>query len=78
MPRILKFREFIKILKKYDPRFEVLSDRGKGSHRMLYHPDVNGRAESFPVVYHGANKDLKPYVVKDVIERFRLPKNLFD
>ncbi|MCL4236526.1 MAG: hypothetical protein KJ042_18640 [Deltaproteobacteria bacterium] len=78
MPRVLKFRDLIRILKKHDPRFEVWSGRGKGSHRMLYHPDIGGRPESFPVVIHGANNDQKPNFVKDVIERFRLPKDLFD
>lgn len=47
------FQRCRKILKEHDSRFEFFVDRAKGSERMIYHPDVNGRPASHPVKYHG-------------------------
>lgn len=77
MGKIYKFREVARILKEHDSRFIIYENRGKGSERMIYHPDVNGRAESFPIKFHGNNDDLRPYVVPDIIKRFNLPRKLF-
>jgi hypothetical protein len=71
-----KFRELVKILRKYDPRFEFWENRAKGSERMIYHPDVNGRPESFPVKCHGENTELSVGVISAIIRRFDLPKGL--
>ena len=46
MAKTYSYRELIKKLRKHDPRFEEHVNRGKGSERMLYHPDVDGRPES--------------------------------
>lgn len=43
MPRPLKFREIVRRLKNYDSRFEFYEHRGKGSERIIYHPDIAGR-----------------------------------
>jgi hypothetical protein len=61
---------------KQDPRFEFWKNRGKGSERMIYHPDVNGRPESFPVKCHGENTELSVGVISAIIRRFDLPKGL--
>jgi len=71
-----KYLELIKILKKHDPRFEVLKKRGKGSHRMLYHPDISGRAASFPLICHGDNPEINKDAINDLIRRFNLPNGL--
>lgn len=73
-----KYRDLIRILKKHDARFVVHTRRGKGSHRMIYHPNIGGRAESFPVKYHGDDTELGPGYLRDIIRRFSLPANLFD
>lgn len=44
MAKAYSFRELIRKLRKHDSRFEVYVNRGKGSERMLYHPDINGRS----------------------------------
>lgn len=76
MAKPYKFRKLIKKLKKYDRRFEVYENRGKGSERIIYHPDVNGRPESHPVKYHGANTELRKGVISSIIRRFDLPRDL--
>lgn len=76
MARPYKFRELVKALRKYDPRFEVWENRGKGSERIIYHPDVNGRPESHPVKHHGANTELRKGVISSIIRRFDLPRDL--
>jgi predicted RNA binding protein YcfA (HicA-like mRNA interferase family) len=76
MARPYKYRELVKALKKYDKRFEFLERRGKGSHRMIYHPDINGRSQSFPVKHHGDNTELRKGVISAIIRRFELPEDL--
>ena len=76
MSRPCKFRELVRILKKHDKRFEFWGNRAKGSERMLYHPDINGRPESFPVKCHGDNTELRKGVISGIIRRFNLPKDL--
>lgn len=76
MPKPYKFRELVRILKKHDPRFEFWESRAKGSERMIYHPNINGRPESFPLKYHGENTELRKGVISAIIRRFNLPKDL--
>lgn len=76
MAKPYTFRDLIKALKGYDKRFEVFTHRGKGSERIIYHPDINGRPESFPVKYHGPGTELRKGVISAIIRRFDLPKKL--
>jgi predicted RNA binding protein YcfA (HicA-like mRNA interferase family) len=77
LPRPLVFREVVKRLRNHDPRFEFYVNRGKGSERMIYHPDVNGRAASHPVKCHGENTELRRGVLSSLIRRFALPRDIF-
>jgi len=43
---------------------------------MIYHPDIDGRAESFPIKYHGENKHVLPGYISDMIRRFKLPRGV--
>jgi predicted RNA binding protein YcfA (HicA-like mRNA interferase family) len=70
------YREVVKILRRYDPRFEVLLDRGKGSERVIYHPDINGRPASIPVKCHGEGTELRKGIISAILRRFNLPKDL--
>jgi predicted RNA binding protein YcfA (HicA-like mRNA interferase family) len=70
-----KFIELIKKLKKYDSRFEIFESRGKGSHRMIYHPDIAGRPVSFPIICHGLGDEIPKRIVNNLIRAFDLPKN---
>ncbi|MCH7690304.1 MAG: type II toxin-antitoxin system HicA family toxin [candidate division Zixibacteria bacterium] len=71
-----KFHELVKALKKFDPRFEVKVKQGKGSHRMFYHPDINGQAKSFPLVCHGKGDEIDKRYIKGIINRFGLPDDV--
>ncbi len=60
-------------MREFDPLFEVWDKKGKGSHRMLRHPNVGGRVESFPLKCHGENTEIAVCYIKDIIRRFKLP-----
>lgn len=76
MPKPYKYHELERILRKHDSRFEFWARRGKGSERIIYHPDVKGRPESFPVKYHGRGTELRKGVISALIRRFSLPRDL--
>lgn len=71
-----KFNKLIKALRKFDSRFVVKTKKGKGSHRQLYHPDINGQAKSFPLVCHGEGDEINKKYIKGIIRRFNLPDNI--
>lgn len=64
----------MRALRAYDPRFVLFEDRGKGSERIIYHPDIDGRPESIPVKCHGMNTEIRKDAVSDIIRRFKLPR----
>lgn len=76
MPKPRKFSELIKLLRAHDSRFEIYQKRGKGSERMIYHPDIGGRPQSFPVKCHGEGTELRKGVISAIIRRFKLPKGV--
>jgi predicted RNA binding protein YcfA (HicA-like mRNA interferase family) len=76
VPRRYKFRELLSALREHDKRFTMITRRGKGSHRMLYHPDIGGRAVSYPLKFHGGNEDIPPGYIGDIIRHFKLPPNV--
>ena len=78
MPRPKTFRDIVKILKKHDPRFDVVQRRGKGSHRMICHPDIDGRKEAFPLVCHGEGTTIYTGYLSGIIRTFKLPSDIFD
>jgi hypothetical protein len=78
MPRPLPYRKVIRALSDYDPRFEVWINRGKGSERIIYHPDIAGRPESYPIKCHGEGTEIRPGTLSAIIRRFRLPRDIFD
>jgi hypothetical protein len=43
---------------------------------MIYHPNVDGRSESFPMTYH-KGRDVRPGMLSAIIRRFKLPKRIF-
>ena len=71
------FRELVKRLRKHDKQFEVLKNRGKGSERMLYHPDINGREASYPLKCHGEGDIIRRGHYAAIINRFSLPDDFF-
>ena len=73
-----KFSKLVKKLKDYDDRFEFYTKRGKGSERMIYHSNINGRAASYPITCHGKNTEIGKGMVKAIIRRFSLPNDVFN
>lgn len=72
MPKTYTFRTLSRVLKKHDKRFEFWERRGKGSERMIYHPDINGRPESFPIKCHGENTEIRKGTLGEIKRRFNL------
>ena len=73
----LTWRKLTKRLRRHDSRFEFDSVRGKGGHRMIIHPDINGRRVQFPVPVHGEGVDISPYYVDEIIAQFNLDRSIF-
>ncbi len=76
MPNPQRADKVFRILRDHDRAFEVYGNRGKGSHRMIYHPNVAGKSVSMPVTYH-KGKDVKKGLLRAIIRRFNLPKDIF-
>ena len=45
---------------------------------MIKHPDVGGRAESFPLKCHGDDTEIRSGMLSAIIRRFNLPHDIFD
>lgn len=64
------------MLEGHDDRFRFHSRKGKGSHQMIEHPDIDGKRASIPLPCH-KGKDVRPGVLNSIIRRFNLPKDFF-
>jgi predicted RNA binding protein YcfA (HicA-like mRNA interferase family) len=76
VPKPQKPQDVIRLLREHDKRFVVLAKRGKGSERMIYHPDINGRSQCYPITFH-KGQDVGKGMLKAIIRRFNLPDNIF-
>ena len=74
---VFSWRTLFKTLHDHDSRFRDDKIRGKGSHRMLVHPDIDGKEVRFPVPVHSMGKDLPAYIPRKIMAKFRLPRTLF-
>ena len=77
MPKPKRARVVVDILREYDARFQFPKNRAKGSELMIYHPDINGRSQSFPMTNH-KGKDVRKGMLSAIIRRFNLPKDIFE
>jgi len=71
------FREVERLLRKHDKRFEFWSNKGKGGHRMISHPDIAGKKRSCPIPFHGATRPVSRAVLKSIARAFDLTKDFF-
>lgn len=78
MPSPCTFAEVVRRLLKHDRRFQVNMRRGKGSHRMLSHPDIDGEKRSFPLKFHSNSTEYPAGTLAAIIRRFNLPRDIFD
>ena len=76
--KIREYRFVVRRLRSHDNRFEIHQRRGKGSHRMVFHPDVRGEKRHYPLPYHGDKTPIQPGMQRDVIRLFDLPADFFD
>jgi predicted RNA binding protein YcfA (HicA-like mRNA interferase family) len=76
VPRPKKPQDVLRILHEYDARFQFNARRGKGSERMIYHPNINGRSQCIPLTFH-KGKDVGKGMLSAIIRRFDLPSNIF-
>jgi hypothetical protein len=76
MSKPYRFKELFRKLKKHDPRFEVKVNKGKGSHRELYHPDIDGEERGWPLAFHVENPEFDRAAIAAIKRRFKLPKHL--
>jgi len=77
MPKILNLRELFSRLKKHDPRFKLKAREGKGSERIISHPNITGQKTSFPIKCHGKKTEVKKGYYPRIRSRFRLPRDFF-
>lgn len=73
-----EYRYIVGRLRKHDSRFEIHVQRGKGGHRMVFHPDVEGSKRHYPLPYHGSKTRIAPGMQKDLVRIFQLPEDIFD
>jgi len=66
----LKYRELRKKLRKFG--VQEFRKRGKGSERMLHHPNINGRPVWYPIKCHGEGDELSRHIVRAARERFNI------
>ena len=78
MPKPKPYREVIRRLVDFDRRFVVHQNRGKGSERMIFHPDIGGRSQCYPLKCHGGSTEIRKGTLSALIRRFELPADLFD
>lgn len=72
MPR--SYKDTVKALKDHDRRFFIVEGLGKGSHRMVCHPDSK---RHYPLPYHGQKTIISDHMLRNLIRFFDLPRNLF-
>ena len=79
MPRAKAFTrlELIRKLRQHDRQFEVDPKRAKGSEVMLFHPNVDGDARSYPVPGHNDGSIVRRGHLKAIVRRFNLPSDFF-
>lgn len=73
MPKPLRCRDMLKRCREVDKAFEVWSYRGKGSHRML----VLGKRH-YPFPCHDEGSEIARPYLRDIINYFDLPSDIFD
>lgn len=71
--RPLRYRELLSRL----TRFGVQEIVKKGSRRILFKPDVEGRDQSYPIHPHSDNHEFASHIVRTILRRFKIPEDQF-
>ncbi len=72
-PRVRKYRELKKVLKRFG--IIILTNRGKGSERMLFQESTN---MNYPLKCHNENQEYSKPVQKAIMRRFSLPDTFWN
>lgn len=75
--RTYTYRQLLKRLRAHDKRFREYREKGKGSHRMISHPDINGQPASYPLVCHAEGDEIRVAYLLAIVRRFNLPRDFF-
>jgi len=70
-----KYREVKKILNRFG--IKELPSRGKGSHRVFYHPNFRGRNRFYPVKCHNPNQEFSIKTLEGIRRAFDLEEDEF-
>ena len=75
----LRWRDLKKILRAHDDRFLFFVGKGsgKGSHRAIEHPDIDGKRVAFTVPVHDDGAEIKTPYKSKIRRNFKLPKDIF-
>ena len=76
--KVLSYRQLQQRLKAHDPRFQFRKGRGKGSHRVIVHPDIDGKRVLVPLPVHREGADVKKRYLPLIRRQFNLPPGFFD
>lgn len=76
--RSISYRKLVKLLRRNKTGIKIEPGRAKGSHRLLVRANQDGSECAYPVPFHGSQTPIPPRMLKDIIERFDLPRNIFD
>ena len=74
----ISYRKLVRSLRRNKTDIYVEAGRAKGSHRLLVRTNLDGSKCTYPVPFHGNQTPIPPRMLKDIIERFKLPRNIFD
>jgi hypothetical protein len=77
MPKPLRCREMLKRLRAEDKRFSIAAERGKGSHRMVVLTTDSGKRH-YPFPCHNEGAEVGKHYLRDIINYFGLPADIFD
>ena len=72
------YGKVVKQLRKFDKDFMVYIEKGKGSHRQLFHPNIEGEERAYPLPYHNNKTAIPPFMLNAIIRKFQLPDDIFD
>ncbi len=67
-----------KMLVAHDERFNFYQKRGKGSHRVIEHPDIEDQRVANIIPVHGEGGDILKQYLAQTKRKFNLPQDFFD
>ena len=74
----ISFRKLRSILTKHDNRFIFYKRKGKGSHRAIEHPNIDGKSVAYTIPVHKEGDDIKKAYLTKLKKDFKLPKDIFE